>query len=132
MAVRPVRVIPGWGWWTGLAVVTAAALWLTQRAYLHGLPVFLNTIWQSDKALHFVIAGLLAFFLDGALGRRAAFVIARRAVPLAAVLVLVPTAIEECLQALSALRTASFWDYAGDVVGVLVFIPLSRRFATRA
>ncbi|CAN5924214.1 hypothetical protein BH11MYX4_BH11MYX4_67980 [soil metagenome] len=129
MPARPVRVIPGWCWWTGLAVVTASALWLTQRAYLHGLPAFLDRIWQSDKVIHFVIAGLLAFFLDGALGRRAAFAIRGIAVPLAAVVVLVPTGIEECLQTLSALRTASFWDYAGDLAGVVVFIPLSRRFA---
>jgi len=129
MAERPVRVVPKWGWWAGFAAVTAGALWLTQRAYLHGLPVVLNKVWESDKIIHFVIAGLLAFFLDGALARRSAFVIRGFAVPLAAVLVLVPTGIEECLQSLSELRTASIWDYAGDVAGVLAFIPLSRRFA---
>jgi hypothetical protein len=129
MAERSVRVVPPWAWWAGFALVAAAALWLTQRAYRFGLPAVLNTIWQSDKAMHFVIAGLLAFFLDGALARRAAFTIAGFAVPLAALLVLVPTGIEECLQTLSELRTASGWDYAGDVAGVAALIPLSRRLA---
>ncbi len=118
-----------WGWWAGFGGVGAGALLLTLRAYQAGLPVFLNTIPQSDKAIHFVIAGLLAFFLDGALARRPLFTVAGLAVPLAAAAILVPTGIEEYLQSFSALRTSSIWDYAGDVVGVLVFIPLSRRLA---
>lgn len=117
-----------WVWWAGCAAVTALALWLTERAYLYGLPAVLNTVWQADKAIHLLMAGLLAFFLDGALARRRAFTAGGLAVPLAAVLVLIPTGIEECLQAFSVLRTASVWDYAADVTGVLVFIPLSRRF----
>jgi hypothetical protein len=128
-------MVARWGWWAGFGGVSAGALWLTQRAYREGLPVFLNTIPLSDKAMHFVIAGLLVFFLDGALARRTIFTIGGLAIPLAAVAVLVPTGIEECLQStVSALRTSSIWDYAGDVAGVLVFLPLSRRFAppTRA
>ena len=113
-------------WWVGFGVVSGAALWLTQRAYREGLPVFLNTIWQADKILHVLIAGLAAFFLDGALARRTAFTVARFAVPLAAVLLLVPAAIEECLQSLSPLRNASIGDFAADVVGVALFIRLSR------
>ncbi len=121
-----------WGWWAGFGSVGAGALLLTLRAYQAGLPAILNAIPQSDKAIHFVIAGLLAFFLDGALARRTVVTIGGLAVPLAAVVVLVPTGIEECLQSFSELRTSSLGDFAGDVVGVLVFIPLSRRLAKPA
>lgn len=109
--------------------MSVAALWLTQRAYREGLPVFLDTIWQADKVLHVATAGLAVFFLDGALARRAAFRVAGLAVPLAAVLLLVPAAIEECLQGLSPLRNSSIGDFAADLVGVALFIPLSRRLA---
>ncbi len=129
MPGRPLTTVPPWRWWLGFFVVLSAALYLTAVAYRAGLPAALNRVWQLDKVLHFGIAGLLAFFLDGALGRRTLFVIAGLAIPLAAVAVLIPTGIEECLQSLSEHRTASFWDYCADVAGVLLFIPLSRRLA---
>ena len=118
-----------WRWWVGFGIVSGAALWLTQRAYREGLPAFLDTIWQADKVLHVAISGLAVFFLDGALARRAAFTVAGLAVPLAAVLILVPVAIEECLQSLSPLRNSSIGDLAADLLGVALFIPLSRRLA---
>jgi len=129
MLERPLAVVPPWRWWAGFLVVTGAAGCLTVIAYREGLPVILNRIWQIDKLMHFVIAGLMAFFLDGALGRRALLLVGGLAIPLAAVGLLVPMGIEECLQCLSASRTPSVWDFAGDVAGVLVFIPLSRRAA---
>ena len=128
MLERPLAVVPPWRWWAGLLVVTGVAGWLTVRAYREGLPAYLNRVWQFDKVMHFVIAGLMAFFLDGALGRRA-LVVGGRAIPFAAIALLVPLGTEECLQGLSVLRTPSIWDFAADVAGVLVFIPLSRRAA---
>jgi hypothetical protein len=129
MLARPVAVVRPWRWWTGFVLTVAAAIWMTVLAYREGLPPALNRIWQIDKIMHFLVAGLLAFFLDGALGRRVLFVIGGVAVPLAAVGVLLPSGIEEALQVFSVIRTANIWDYASDVAGVLVFIPLSRRIA---
>jgi VanZ family protein len=111
-----------WRWWAGFCFVTAVALYLTFRAYQEGLPsVFL--LPGADKVAHFWIAGLLAFFLDGALARRRVFT----HVPLAALLVLVPTGLEEIAQRFSIHRTSSIWDYAADVVGVVVFLWLRNR-----
>jgi VanZ family protein len=125
----PARVVSGWMWWTGFFAMVALALLMTQRAYAEGLPVFLSRIPASDKVLHFSTAGLLAFFLDGALRRRVLYTIGRLAIPLAAAGVLVPAGIDEYLQRFSEVRTSSIWDFAADVAGVAVLIPLSRRFA---
>ena len=69
---------------------------------------------------------MVSFFLDGALRRRM-IRIAGLAVPLAAVLFLVPAGIEEFLQRYSIHRSSSLGDFAADVAGVAVFVWLSRR-----
>jgi VanZ family protein len=129
MSERPLAVIPAWRWWTGVFVVLAVAGFLTLLAYREGLPEIFDAFPQSDKVVHFASAGMLAFFLDGALKRRTLFVIARFAVPLAAIAVLLPAGIEEFLQRYSVHRTSSFFDFAADVAGVTLLLPLSRRCA---
>ena len=130
MLARSLALVPRWRWWGGFLLVGFAAGGLTLVAYREGLPIALNQIWQCDKIMHFLIAGLLAFFLDGALAGRALAPASGIAVPIAAIGLLVPMGIEECLQGLSALRNPSIWDFASDVAGVLAFIPLSRRLAS--
>jgi VanZ family protein len=107
--------------------VVALALHFTRLAYNEGLPQFLQAD-HVDKLVHFAFAGALAFFLDGALRRREVR-LGRWCVPLAALVVLVPTAIEEFLQRYSIHRTSSIWDFAADVAGVVALIPVSRRIA---
>lgn len=126
MLTGPLAVVPAWRWWTGFFTVAAFAGTMTAWAYLFGLPEFFRL---HDKSIHFSTAGLLAFFLDGALRRRRLFADGPVAVPLAAALVLIPAGIEEFLQRYSAHRQSSIWDFAADVAGVLVLIPLSRRVA---
>lgn len=116
-----------WRWWTGFAVVSAIALSLTLLAYREGLPQSF-VAGHRDKLWHFGIGGLLAFFLDGALERRAVALGPVR-LPLAAALVLVPAGVEEFLQRYATFRTSSFWDFAADVTGVIAFTWLSRRAA---
>ncbi len=123
-----VTVAP-WKWWAGFFVIVGIAFYMTVIAYLEGLPAIFHTIAHFDKFVHFTFGGLLAFFLDGALRRRSLFVLGRIAVPLAAAGVLVPAGIEEYLQRYATFRTPSLWDFAADVLGVIVFIPLSRRAA---
>ena len=129
MSERPLAIVPAWRWWTGLLLVAAVAVYLSSLAYAEGLPQVFRVVPQFDKVVHFTVAGLLASFLDGALGRRALFAGSRLAVPLAAVLVLVPAAIEEYMQRYSTYRTSSIWDFAADLAGVVVLVTLSRRAA---
>jgi VanZ family protein len=116
-----------WRWWIALAVVVAAAGCLTVLAYREGLPEIFQRIPQFDKVVHFSVGGLLAVFLDGALRQRTAFTIAGVAVPLAALVVLVPAGIEEYLQRYSVHRTSSIWDFVADLLGVVVLLSVSRR-----
>jgi VanZ family protein len=129
MSERPVAVVPAWRWWAGLLLVAAIAGCLSVLAYAEGLPKAFDLVPQLDKGLHFTLAGLLAFFLDGALRRRTLFTASGFAVPLAAAVILVPAAIEEYLQRYATARTSSIWDFAADLAGVVVLIPLSRRLA---
>ena len=129
MSERPLLVASAWRWWLGFFAVVAFGAYMTVRAYLEGLPEVFRTVRYFDKVAHFVIAGLLAFFLDGAIGRRRLFAWGGIAVPLAAALLLVPLGIEEFLQRFATFRTSSYGDFAADVAGVIVLIPISRRVA---
>ncbi|MBX3208488.1 MAG: VanZ family protein [Labilithrix sp.] len=113
-------------WWFGLVTVGLVAAGMTLFVYKRGLPAELTAIPHLDKALHFGVAGSLAFFLDGVLRRRALRV-GTGSIPMAAVLLLVPAAIEEFLQRYSPHRSSSLADFAADVAGVAFFIWLSRR-----
>lgn len=115
-------------WWTGVAVALVIAGGLSLAAYADELPAFVTTTPHVDKVLHVLVGGLLAFFLDGALGRRALGRSFAR-VPAATVAILVPAGVDEYLQRYSATRSSSLGDFAADVVGVVVFTWLSRRAA---
>lgn len=129
MPPRPLAVVPPWRWWVGFFLVTAVGGYLTIVAYAEGLPAVFHVVPQFDKAVHFVCAGMLAFFLDGALRRRTLLSIRGVALPLAAAGVLVPAGVEEFLQRYAEYRTSSIWDFCADMLGVIAFIPLSRRAA---
>jgi hypothetical protein len=111
-------------WWLGLGTTCLVTLAVSLVAYREGLAYF--GIPQADKAVHISIGGALAFFLDGVLRRRTVDV-GRLRIPVAALLILVPAAIEEFLQRYSPNRESSFADYAADLVGVALGVWLSRR-----
>lgn len=121
-------VRPRTAWWIGFALAVALALGLSVGAYTERLPPTLGADGRSDKVIHFVVAGLLVFFLDGALDRRD-IARARARLPLAAALVLAPAALEEFLQRFSTTRESNLWDFAFDVLGVALFTWCSRRLA---
>ena len=127
MQERSLAVVAPWRWWAGFALTLAIVVCMSRLAYAGGLPSAFNSVPQLDKAVHFTTTGLLAFFLDGALGRRTLFAGSRVAVPLAAVAVLAPAGVEEYLQRYSTNRTSSIWDFAADVAGVVALVALSRR-----
>jgi hypothetical protein len=113
-------------WWFGLAATSVVAVVLSAIAYSAGFTDLFEKMPQLDKAVHFGLAGALAFFLDGALRRRMVR-FAGLALPLASLLILIPVAIEEFMQRFSMNRTPSFADFAADVAGVVFFVWLSRR-----
>jgi VanZ family protein len=112
-------------WWLAFALTVTLALLLSALAYDGRMPGELSR-HELDKVVHFLLAGALVFWLDGALGRRA-LAIASSHVPLSAIAVLVPTGIDEYLQRYSSARHSSLGDYLADCAGVVTFIWLSRR-----
>jgi VanZ family protein len=115
-------------WWLGFGTSALVAGSLSLLAYAEGIPTTLDGVPQIDKGLHFGIGGMLAFFLDGVLRRRMLRVLSI-SLPLAAVVILVPAAIEELLQRFSPNRSSSFADFAADLTGVAVGVWISRRVA---
>lgn len=125
MQERPLAVVSVRPWWIGFCAVVAFGLYMSARAYREGLPEIFERPYV-DKVAHFFTAGLLAFFLDGGLRRRNLALTRGIKVPLAAALVLIPLGIEEFLQRYATFRTASYGDFAADMAGVTILIPLSR------
>jgi hypothetical protein len=124
----PRAAIASWIWWAGFVALVAGGAAVSVVAYGGGMPGGLSEN-PIDKAVHFTAAGLLAFFLDGALRRRTLFTLHGFSIPLAAALVTVPCAVDEYAQRYSAHRSSSLWDFVADVAGVVVFTALSRRIA---
>jgi VanZ family protein len=106
---------------TSIALVVVASV----VAYRDALPAVPD---GGDKVLHFAMSATLAFFADGALARRSAFR-GPLSPPLSSILVLLPLGIEEYLQRLSPVRTSSIWDFAADVLGVVIGTLVSRALA---
>lgn len=75
-----------------------------------------------DKVLHATMAGILTFCLARALRGRAA---------LAAVLVLVPLAIDEYFQRYSHQRSSDWGDLAADIAGALLVVAIYRLYALK-
>jgi VanZ family protein len=123
-AVRAKPAIARWVWWGGFFTVGVTAVVLSWFAYHDIVP---GPLRAHDKATHFIIAGTLVFFLDGALKRRA-FRIGALALSIAWLVVLLPSGMDEFLQRYSICRTSEISDYLADVAGATVFLWLSRRF----
>jgi hypothetical protein len=117
-------------WWRGLALMGLVAVTVSTAAYLGLLPRWISRIPHFDTACHFLLIGLVAFFLDGALRRRGLW---KRHwfPPLAAVLVLGAAGADELAQGLSRRRTMDWTDFAADTAGVCALTWLSRRVGRR-
>ena len=95
-------------------------------AYAGLLPRWIGAIPHFDQVCHFILFGLIAFFLDGALRGRGVLR-AHWFPPLAAVIVLGVAGVDEIAQRLSTRRTSDWADFAADVAGVCALVWLSRR-----
>jgi hypothetical protein len=123
-AIAPPR-IGRFVWWLGLVSTVIVLVSGSVIAYIDGLPAIVQATPHLDKVCHFTVFGSIAFFLDGVLRRKALDAGSTR-VPIAAVLILVPAALEEYVQRYSPNRSSSIWDFAADVLGVATAIGLSR------
>ena len=113
-----------WRWllWPQVAVVAV----VTQIAYLDILPLRLLAWPMADKVLHFILFGLVVFWLSLWLeGRMVRW--GRWFIPLALLLPLLIASLEEIAQYWSPLRTASLKDWLSDLAGMLFFWWLSRQ-----
>jgi VanZ family protein len=107
-------------------VVTIASL-----AYAGRLPVAGLAVSPWDLVCHAVLIGLMGMLLDGALGFRRLTRGSPGWLRLGPAIVIALAGAEEILQLLSSRRSASVWDFAADVVGVLVLSALARFVAFR-
>ena len=110
-----------WLLWPQIAIVVLVTL----MAYLGYLPWHLLDWPNADKLLHFLLFGLVAFWLNlwfrGRTWRFAGPVM----VPIAILLPFSLALAEESMQALSPIRTASYFDLGADLAGLLLFWGLS-------
>ncbi len=116
---------PEWRWllWPQVALVGV----ITQMAYLNLIHFRFLTYSPMDKILHFVLFGLVVFWLNLWLEGRA-MRLGPWFIPLAVLLPLLAASSEEIAQAWSPVRTASLLDWSSDLLGMLFFWSLSRRF----
>ena len=115
-----------WRWivWPQVALVLA----ISQIAYVGGLPLELLRWPGADKALHFLLFGLVAFAANLWLGGRR-LKISRWSLPLAIVIPLAAATVEEILQGLSPNRTSDVFDWLSNLAGMIVFWWLSEMLA---
>ncbi|GAB4582007.1 MAG: hypothetical protein Fur0022_47590 [Anaerolineales bacterium] len=99
------------------------ALFATIIAYLDLLPRAWLTWPYSDKVLHFLLFGLVAFWLRLWSPQTGSFW--KRNLPVILLLVYIFT--EECFQSLSPYRSFDFADLGCDLAGVFVFWNLGKR-----
>ncbi len=110
-----------WLLWPQVAIVVV----ITQMAYLYLLPWGLLNWPMADKVLHFVLFGLVVFWLNLWL-EGTELRCGHWSIPLAIVLPLLLATSEEIAQNWSSLRTADWLDWLSDLGGMLVFWWLSR------
>jgi hypothetical protein len=118
---------PGlWQWRWLLWLQVAIALIVTQMAYLDLLPLALLRWPLSDKVLHFLLVGSIAFWLNLWLRGRT-LTIRSWPIPLALLIPLNLALLEEGIQFFSPLRSADLGDLLSDLAGLLFFWWLSQK-----
>ena len=110
----------------------ALAVVVTLMAYLGFLPWHLLAWPNADKVLHFLLFGLVAFWLNLWTNGRLVRVRGQSLLPVAVLVPFVVALSEESMQAFSPLRTASLADLAADLSGLLFFWALSALLIRKA
>ncbi len=111
-----------WLLWPQVAV----AILVTMMAYLDVLPIHLLRFPFSDKILHFLLFGLVTFWLQLWLQNRKVG-LGKIGLPLSIIVPLTLALIEEGFQAFSPLRTASLVDLGADAAGMIFFYGMAQK-----
>ncbi len=107
-------------WLIGLGLNIGVVVLVSLAAYLGWLETFFQVLPPGcDLIGHFVLIGLLGFFLDGALNLRPLLPGKWLWLRLAPVMMLVIGASEESAQAFSPIRTACVSDFLANALGIL-------------
>ena len=118
---QPWRLRLSWLLWLQVAI----ALTVTQMAYLGILPSHLLRGPFTDKVLHFLLIGSIAFWLNLWLNGRGVYV-GTWLIPLALLVPFSLAMLEEGIQIFSPLRTADLVDLSSDLIGLIFFWRLSQ------
>ncbi len=108
----------------------AMMLLISALAYLNLIPFSMSSIPYADKVMHFLLFGLMAFWLHIWLGGRC-LALGPLRVPLAVIIVLAIALPEELAQGLSSLRAVEGLDLLSDLTGSLAFVWLASRLLAR-
>ena len=109
-------------WRYGLRIHLSLVILIVISAYLGKVPKMpQGWLIPSDMIGHFVLIGLIAFFLDGVWQFRPLIPGKMLYLRLAPVVILAVAGLEEIAQRFSPRRTSSWEDFLGDVGGVLFF-----------
>lgn len=114
-------------WRIGFLIHMIAVILIGFFAYQGLIPNLTPYFRHYDTVCHFLLVGLLAFFLDGTLGFRTLFKKRLSFLRLAPVIVLFIAGTEELLQSLSPRRTCSLSDFVADTIGIFFFSWLAYR-----
>ena len=120
-------VVPRWAFVVGFALQLAVVLAAGVGAWLGALPPLPEGVPYFDSLLHFLLIGLVAALLDGALAFRPLPGGRPRWLRLGPAIILAIASVEELCQVLSPIRSASFIDFGADVLGILLLSWLARR-----
>lgn len=84
----------------------------------------LQNIPHSDKLGHFFLYGLLTYLMSFALRQRR-FKLLHIRIPLAPIIMLIGTFMEECSQIMQEFRTFSLLDMLANIIGIMCFWSLA-------
>ncbi len=117
-----------YGFYCHLCVVSLIAI----SAYLGLLPTAYKGLPRYDLLGHFILVGLLAFFLDGVLRFRPLIPGKLMFIRVAPVIILGIAALEELAQSLSSRRTSSLEDFLADAIGIILCSWLAKYLVERS
>ena len=116
-----------WFWRVGLGLHLSFVLLIGFSAYAGYIPNVIHAIPKGDVLCHFLLIGMVGFFVDGVLGFRPLWPGRFEWLRLGPILVICVAGAEELAQAAVPHRSCNIWDFVGDVTGVFFFSWLATR-----
>ena len=126
ISYSPLQARLHWLLWPQIALAFLAS----HMAYMGILPAYLVNWPYADKVMHFLLFGLIAFWLNLRLRGRAIRVF-QRSIPLTLLVLIVVVSADEASQILSPLRSLSLADLLSNLLGLVTFWWLSQRLLAK-